>query len=187
MKQIDVLSDDVLLGIFDFYVIMPLRTFSPRFLKAQAKDLRHTLVHVCRRWRCLVFGSPRRLNLRLRCTPKTRLTDTLDVWPALPLIIEGDMDIKTGTDNIIGALGQKNRVCDVGLDLTGLTGRQLEKFLAAMEVPFPELTDLRLSPYGGTVIPDSFLGGSAPRLRIKWHSVSRIAKAAFVCYSPCPP
>ena len=36
-----------------------------------------------------------------------------------------------------------------------------------MQVTFPELTDLRLSSYYETppAIPDSFLGGSAPRLR----------------------
>ena len=35
-----------------------------------------------------------------------------------------------------------------------------------MQVPFPELTDLQLLSYVETpVIPDSFLGGSAPRLR----------------------
>jgi hypothetical protein len=44
---------------------------------------------------------------------------------------------------------------------------QLGKFLAAMQVPFPELTELVFSSNGETlpVIPDSFLGGSAPRLR----------------------
>jgi hypothetical protein len=40
---------------------------------------------------CLVFGSPRRLNLRLGCTPKTHTKNGLDIWPALPLVVEGDM------------------------------------------------------------------------------------------------
>jgi hypothetical protein len=42
-----------------------------------------SLVHVCRRWRSLVLGSPRRLNLRLYCTPETPAKDTLDVWASL--------------------------------------------------------------------------------------------------------
>jgi hypothetical protein len=44
---------------------------------------------------------------------------------------------------------------------------QLEKVLEVMQVPFPELTDLRFFSSGETppVIPDSFLGGSAPQLR----------------------
>ena len=48
-----------------------------------------------------------------------------------------------------------------------VVGWQLEQVLAAMEVPFPELTGLRLSSSGETmpVIPDSFLDGFAPRLQ----------------------
>src|SRR6266403_3711946 len=125
-----------------------------------------SLVHVCRRWRNVVFGSPRRLNLRRVCTPKTRARDTLGVWPALPLFIRGNITISPGDDNIVIALGQSNRVCQV--DLWGLENGQSDKVLAAMEVPFPQLTDLRLTCYGETpaVVPDSLLGGSAPHLRI---------------------
>ena len=71
-----------------------------------------------------------------------------------------------GTDNIIAALGQTNRVCQV--ILRALADRQLERVLAAMQVPFPELTDLRLARNSNRevpVIPDSFLGGSVPHLR----------------------
>ena len=122
------------------------------------------LVHVCRRWRSLVLASPRRLNLRLYCTPKTPVRDRLDVWPALPLVVGGSMAFSSGTDNIIAALGQNNRICQVDLDLAGW---QLKEVLATMQVPFPELTDLRLFSDGDTmpVTPDSFLDGSAPRLR----------------------
>jgi hypothetical protein len=69
-------------------------------------------------------------------------------------------------DNIIAALGQSNRVREVFL--WDLAGWQLEKVSAAMRVPFPELIDLQLGSNGETVlvIPDSFLHGSAPRLRI---------------------
>ena len=126
------------------------------------KDLWQWLVHVCRRWRYLVFGSPRRLNLRLRCTPETSTRDTLDVWPALPLTVQA---IRTSRmDNVVAALGQNNRVCRVHLEIHG---GQTEEVLAAMQVPFPELTELQLSSFGGEpVIPDSFLGGSAPRLQV---------------------
>ena len=122
-----------------------------------------SLVHVCRRWRNLVFRSPRRLNLQLHCTPKTPARDTLDVWPPLPLFVRGSMTL-SGTGNIIAALGQSNHVCEVFL--RGLADWQLEEVLAAMQVPFPELAELRLFSDGETLpaIPDSFLGGSAPRL-----------------------
>jgi hypothetical protein len=43
------------------------------------KDTWQTLVHVCRRWRTLVFGSPLFLKLELVCTVKTPARDTLDV------------------------------------------------------------------------------------------------------------
>jgi hypothetical protein len=88
----------------------------------------------------------------------------MDAWPALPLIVEGNM-VPSGTGNIIAALGQSNRVCHVSL--RNFAGWQFEQVLAAMQVPFPELTVLRLTTNGETVpvIPDSFLDGSAPRLR----------------------
>ena len=159
MKRIDILPDDVLLGIFDFHIEM----CSPHNKKGV--EGWQSLVHVCRRWRTLVLGSPRRLNLQLYCTPKTPAKDTLDVWPPLPLIVEGYIGVTSGT-NIIAALGQSNRVRQV--DLEYLKGWQLDKVLAAMQVPFPQLTDLRLLSDGDTmpVIPDSFLNGSAPGLRI---------------------
>ena len=124
-----------------------------------------SLVHVCRRWRTLVFLSPRRLNLQLCCTPKTPAKDTLDLWPALPLIVRGSMSFSSSTDNITAALRKSNRVCQVSL--WGL-GWQLEEVSATMQVPFPELTDLQLFSDDETppVIPNSFLGGSVPRLRI---------------------
>jgi len=74
------------------------------------------------------------------------------------------MFLSSGVD-IVVALGQTNRVCLV--DLEGLKNRELDTVLAAMQVPFPQLTTLRLTSFGETppVVPDSFLGGSAPRLR----------------------
>jgi hypothetical protein len=78
----------------------------------------------------------------------------------LPLVISGDI-----SSGVIAALGQSNRVCQVDLRPNSL---QLEEVLATMQVSFPELAFLRLSSFGKTlpVIPDSFLGGSAPRLQI---------------------
>ena len=53
----------------------------------------------------------------------------MDVWPALPLIVGGDVFSISGTDNIIAVLWQSNRVCHVDLwDLAGwqLIGRSLD-------------------------------------------------------------
>jgi len=76
------------------------------------------------------------------------------------------MFLSSDEDDIIVALGQTNRVCQVSL--RDLEDRQLDKVLAAMQVPFPELTWLRLGSNGEIppIVPNSFLGGSAPHLRI---------------------
>ena len=90
MISIDVLPDEVLLEIFDFYVpLVPQGLFRPLKLKGET-EVWQSLVHVCRRWRSIVFGSSRRLNLRLVCSSRTPVRDTIDIWPELPLHIEVD-------------------------------------------------------------------------------------------------
>ena len=161
MIRIDVLPDDVLLTIFNFYIVGYLHT-KPVIEEWQS------LVHVCRRWRSIVFGSPRHLNLRLFCTPETPMRDTLDFWPALPLLINGNLPSASSVNNIIVALRHDNRVREV--DLGEIAGPQLKEVLVAMQMPFPEVMDLRLATSTDNqmlpAIPDSFLGGSAaPCLR----------------------
>jgi F-box-like len=166
----EMLPDDVLLKIFDFYVI----EYSDPREKQRIQEW-IMLAHVCRRWRSVVFQSPRRLNLRLLCTPKTHARDILDVWPPFPLIIRDSYDIlnhqngTSGVDNIIAALEHNDRVFQI--DLRYLTSSKLEYVTdsAAMDKPFPELTDLQLVMFvddgSGPILPNSFLGGTAPRLR----------------------
>ena len=125
-----------------------------------------TLLHVCRQWRSVVFGSPRRLNLRLYCETEaqTPLRDTLDVWPALPLIIQGRADRPENLDNIFAVLERSDRVYHVYL--TDISSRHLENISTAMQRPFPELTTLHLTSCEVvTVVPDLVFGGSTPRLR----------------------
>ena len=132
------------------------------------------LVHVCRRWRSVVFGSPHRLKLRLVCTFRTPARDLLDIWPALPLIVQFyDLHPIEGVDNIAAVLERSNRVRQI--DLNGISSSDLEKVSAAMQDPFPELKTLHvlLHDTGKSVpsesvpvLPNSFLGGSAPRLRV---------------------
>ena len=169
MVTIDVLPDDVLLAIFDFHVVgYQDLDFSEALLSDHDTKTKirswQSLVHVCRRWRGLVLGSPRRLNLQLCCTTRTPARETLDVWPALPLLIQGDVS-NTSVDNVIAELKHSGRICKINLDF--YTTSQIEKLWTAMEVPFPELAVLYLSfsDFQGPVLPDSFLGGYAPRLR----------------------
>jgi hypothetical protein len=167
------LPEDVLLEIFDFYVDEDLDEDldeADSYPKDEI-DVWQTLVHVCRRWRRVVFGSPRRLNLRLLCSSKTPARDRLDVWPSLPLLIRASgfhLDWHRHTkdmDNIIAVLERSDRV--VKIDLFNLDGSESENVLAAMKVPIPELTVLALHSTQGrvSVLPNSFLGGSTPRLQ----------------------
>ena len=154
---IDMLPDVALLEIFHFYV-------DGEWIQAW-----HTLVHVCRKWRDVVFGSPRRLNLRLSCTPSTPVRDTIDAWPLLPILVScyGPNYKDRSADNIIAALEHNDRIRELYLE--DYPNSQMEKFLAAMQQPFPALEDLALTSTSGTVVvPASFLGGSAPRLRKLW-------------------
>ena len=165
MISIDTLPDDALLLIFDHY--MNIVRLEGGF-RQKAEDAWHSLVHVCRRWRCIVFESPRRLDLRLVCTGETPARDGLDLWPALPLIIWGEGEFSTGSgdyvDNIVAALERADRVCQIHLE--NFLNSEMEIILAAMQRPYPELTHLGFWPSYQPVpdVPDSFLGGSVPRL-----------------------
>ena len=161
----DMLPDDVLLEISDFYVD---EDMNEDFEPSEKQWI--TLAHVCRCWRSVVFQSPCRLNLRLVCTAKTPARDALDIWPPLPLIIRDSYSIlrndTSSVDNIIAALEHNHRVCQI--ELSCFSSSQFEYFVnsAAMQKPFPKLTDLRLS-YAllESILPNSFLSGTTPHLR----------------------
>ena len=160
------LPDDVLLETFEFY----LGKDDPEYIMGQNYDGWQTLVHVCRRWRCIVFTSPRRLDLKLYCIPQRLIkSETLDIWPVLPIVIDArNIQSKEEVTNIMATLRHHNRVCKI---YYRNTGRQFEdsllKEFAAIDEPFPALTSLGLSSFeqNATVLPDLFLGGSAPQLR----------------------
>ena len=133
-----------------------------------------TLVHVCRRWRYLVFASPGHLNLRLECTIETRTREMLGIWPAFPIVITDHTDVMSGVDNITAALEQRDRVCDITLD--GIPGWKMNALVPAMLGPFPALEIISLWADIGAMavvpIPDSPLGGSAPRLQwLTFHAI----------------
>jgi hypothetical protein len=158
--SIDTLPDDVLLVIFDHYINgVRLEEGNQEVEKAW-----QSLVHVCHRWRSIVFESPCRLDLQLVCTGRTPARNRLDVWPTLPLIIEAYFsDSIPSVDNIIAALERTDRVCQIKLEF--FPSSDIEIIVAAMQQPFPELTYLELLSIDETVpVPTSFLGGSAPRL-----------------------
>ena len=89
----------------------------------------------------------------------------LDIWPPFPLVVYDIASLTENVDNILAALKRRDRVDEI--NLYQVNGSSLEKVLAAMQEPFPELTFLQLGSYDKSVpvVPDSFLGRSAPRLR----------------------
>jgi len=134
----------------------------------------HALVNVCRRWRYVVYSSPRRLDLRFEYRGYGPMLEVPDAWQALPVILtsspDGHPSSRQRWDNRVAALESEhyNRICEI--DIFDMTSSRWERFTAAMQKPFPKLTYLQvsLSLYGNfmaPVLPDSFLGGSAPRLR----------------------
>lgn len=166
LSTIDTLSDDVLLCIFNSYR----RTIScsQSFIISNGWGIWpwHKLVHVCRRWRRLVFAYPVYLDLRLRCKSKTHVQAALDLWPALSLSIHATLGANVADeDDTIGALEHRDRIAEI--HLRGLNHSQLEKCVALMQEPFPVLKSLELMAVEGTkfVITDAFLGGSAPLLQ----------------------
>ena len=151
------LPDDVLIGIFDFFVYVVYETQRPTKWE--------TLVHVCRRWRYIVFATPRRLDLRLLCTARTRVKEMLDIWPPFPIELRAGGTHPSTEDNIIAMLGHNDRICRI--TFVSFDKRSLERMAAAMQVPFPKLTHLVLDSHheAPPTLPDSLLGGSAPGLQ----------------------
>ena len=160
---VSALPDNVLLGIFD-----SCRNDHPDFYPVWDW---HILVHVCRRWRQVVFASPHSLNLKILCTCRTPVRTHLGIWPAFPIVIDyHDCHTECITpddeDNIVAALESEHldRICFIEL---GVTGLQLRMFAAMMQEPLPALNQLLISLEDGDApaLPDGFLGGSAPCLQ----------------------
>jgi len=151
------LPDEVLLEIFTFHV-----------KGAWCPEEWIRLVHVCRLWRCIVFASSLRLDLKLWVRGKGHVREMLDSWPALPIVIyphEADRGTPKVTENVIVALEHRDRVCRIKLTSFPVPDWEWERFRETMQYPFPALTHLELYERGSAVIPDSFLGGSAPLLQ----------------------
>ena len=139
----------------------------------------HTLVHVCQRWRYVVFSSPSRLGLKIICTPKTRVREMLDIWPNLPIAVHKSLEHtfepmpKDCMDEIVAALKHEGRICQI--QLSYLRKPQSERLTAVMQGVFPELTVLSLHStfmHGASLEVDGLLGGFAPRLQtLRLHGI----------------
>jgi len=99
------------------------------------------------------------------------MRDMLDIWPEFPISIEDDGDATVeGATNVVNALKLNDRVSRIKLWNVSSSEVKLERVVELMQDPFPTLTCLSLwsSDVTPSVISDSFLGGSAPRLQNLW-------------------
>jgi len=94
----------------------------------------------------------------------------LGCWPSLPLAVQyGGLPglqppAPEDEDNIVAALQHPERIWKIELTVTNTL---LEKIELLMQQPFPILSHLEISQEEtGLALPNSFLGGSTPRLRV---------------------
>ena len=170
-ETINILPDDVLLIIFYFD--------GPEDDNRLWYPSWHRLVHVCRRWRSLVFASPNFLDLRLVFDPRTRV-ELAGIWPPFPIIIKNFTNWPF--PEIDATIVHRDRVREIDVFLSRL---QLQRLISAMREPFPALTHIRLglNRNGGVppVLPDDFLGGCALRLQsLELQSISFPALPKFL-------
>jgi hypothetical protein len=186
---IDMLPDVALLEIFDCYVNQAREEEEGTWTKIQAW---HTLVHVCRKWRTIVLGSPRRLDLRLFCTDKTPVKETLAVWPPLPIVI-GHFGQPTQMDNIIVALEHNDRVCQIRLGRLQI--RNWKKLGSdAATIPgangFGDLVEdddelWKMKCRSRSRIVLGWICTTSTTSRVEPRSISGITETTFVCHWPC--
>jgi hypothetical protein len=160
---INILPDDVLLEIFDLCRQDSNLHWSlyPDFTWFSVWGP-NGLVHVCRRWRQLIFGSPRRLDLQLPCTHRTPVRKNLDCWPPIPIAIRFCPDLFSLSideeDSLFAACEHPDRIRQICLD--EIDNSVLSKVFLMMRQPFPVLTHLTIRAlyYGERpVIPSGFL------------------------------
>jgi hypothetical protein len=167
---INMLPDDALLQVFHhcreedpFHSLgVPHGSYNHRYLFMRMWKI---LVHVCRRWRRIIFTSPQHLHLLLACNNRTPVRESLGIWPPLPIMISYWPQARgiNGDKNIIAALEHQDRITKIFF--SGISSFVLKKFIPLMQVPLPALTELEVWGKYAPLIPETFLGGSAPRLQ----------------------
>ncbi len=144
------LPDNALLDIFDLYRD-DRTTWIISFLPSPWRW--QTLTQVCRRWRYIVLGSPRRLDLRIVCTDKTPTRTSLDIWPPFPIAVITPFSAdEKNVENLIAAIKHRNRVSEIHIDAGW--GFELEKLASVMQEPFPTLRHFYLNTF--SIIPQIY-------------------------------
>jgi F-box-like len=124
------------------------------------------LVHVCRRWRFVIFASPHHLDLQLLCTLTRPVRKMLDIWPEFPLMVDCcDYTAKPSEDhfdNLIAALERRDRVHEIRV--RDLPGSLWERISTVAQEPFLALTTLEVAQSDGLASGDIFFN-VAPNLQ----------------------
>jgi hypothetical protein len=129
---------------------------------------------VCRRWRSVVFAYPRHLDLRIVSTYDKPIRNAPKFWPVLPVIVWYPHTqtafhptlALSDEDNISDMFKTPARICEIDLDITP---SMVVKIASSLRESFPVLDHLRLRSQDSMhtiILPDEFLDGSAPRLRV---------------------
>ena len=161
LATIEVLPEDTLLEVFDFYRLDAIKQSTGRLWKW------HRLAHVCRKWRHVLSMSPRRLDLRVLCECGAPIESILSSWPTFPLVVRHNgPKSKFLPNNVIIALHRRHRVFEIDLVLPrSLIGPIIE----AIQEPLQGLERIQFAVENDTGPPmplcEGFLGGSAPQLR----------------------
>jgi hypothetical protein len=171
-RTIEILPDNILLEIFDFYRLNAMTRSEGRLWKW------HRLAHVCQKWRYTIFTSPRRLDLRILCDNRTPI-EFLNLWPTLPLAVHFKTTWESSQStlmpkNITVALRHLDRISQVELYVSSSMTIPLAKMI---QKPCQALESISITVEDatGASIPvcNAFLGGSAPHLEeIKLDGIS---------------
>ena len=167
---INILPNDVLLHLFlidgqEYHEDLIMFSGEDRDRVGRLSWRWHRLVHVCRRWRSIVFASPNYLDLTLVCRPM-RPVELTSIWPPLPIIIINSFNWIKHAD---AAILHPSRVREIRLFNLTRSSFQLLASETRMREQFPTLRHLMLhfddDSHPSSVLPDGFLGGSAPLLQ----------------------
>ena len=101
------------------------------------------LVHVCQRWRRIIYGSPSFFDLHLHCSAETPFWNNLMHWPEFPLTVHYVIPCGIDQDDdLIAALECIDRVHRIELIIKDT---EVHDVFAAMQYPFPALTHLDIT------------------------------------------
>jgi hypothetical protein len=174
------IPDELLVEIFDFYRQHNVHSYQWWF----------KFIHVCKRWRAVMFASSSRLDLCFVLKPKMgghMKTIMSRHFPPLPIQIKYDREYPAlkskDMSRVLAALKRPDRIR--GIAFTG-DSDNFRKLFKATKCPFPALESLELCVDHATLtIPVTFLRGSVSHLRtLSLHHFSLQSISRFLSSIP---